>query len=385
MKEKNSDNKKLKKDKISYNRNETNHELETNVDKSKENKKLTKSKEKKKEKKNNEKKNNEKKNKENKGKKEQNYNEETKKKKEYSEPISEKKKNNINNTSSTKNILMLMIPLLLFCLACIIFFTIYFTKRSKDKTNEEFDKFSGEEINKKIYTLTPEKGYDTIYIHLGGIGEILGYFNYFFKGPLTFIPKGTKIYYLIGDNTTIEYSKPDSVPNWFNVDKQGNLICSNCGEDNFKEAKNSLEYILNKIDEISVEENIAYDKIYLGGFSQGAIMTNYVLLNSKHKLGGYLAFSGYIFDHHFPANKLVTELTSEQKNILDSKQDYHILATHSFNDDSVSYDKIIEAYYTYFKNYIDFTLLSFSQKNNIFDRQPTHPLVRKWLKDSMGK
>ena len=114
-------------------------------------------------------------------------------------------------------------------------------------------------------------------------------------------------------------------------------------------------------------------------------MTNYVLLNSRHRLGGYLAFSGYIFDHHFPPNSVEKNLNDEQKQILNSKKDYHILATHSFNDDSVTYSRVIEGYYTYYKDYTDFTLLSFGTLGHDFDDQPTHPIVRKWLKESMGK
>ena len=75
---------------------------------------------------------------------------------------------------------------------------------------------------------------------------------------------------------------------------------------------------------------MSYDKIYLAGFSQGAIMVNYVLLNSRHKLGGYLAFSGYIFDHDLHYNQVILNLTDSQKEKINSKKDYHIIATHSF-------------------------------------------------------
>jgi predicted esterase len=279
---------------------------------------------------------------------------------------------------------------------------------------EEYDEFNYTYYNASYATLVPKKGYDHIYIHLGGIMEIAGFFSDFFKSNRTFIPKGTKIYYLSGKLRTTEYVKDNikdnfggsifgkifgdlfdevvdvvgdivDLPSWFNVDKDGNLICDNCNGDNFAEAKESLYFILDKIDQISKDENIGYDKIYLGGFSQGGIMTNYVLLNSRHRLGGYLAFSGYIFDHHFPPNSVEKNLNDEQKQILNSKKDYHILATHSFNDDSVTYSRVIEGYYTYFKDYTDFTLLSFGTLGHEFENQPTHPFVRKWLKESMGK
>ena len=276
---------------------------------------------------------------------------------------------------------------------------------------EEYDELDYVPYKDSNYaTLTPTNGhFDHIYIHLGGICEFVGYFRDFFKSNETFIPKGTKIYYLSGKPKKItqymkdRYMNDDKLdlldildwfgiidgfkilPSWFNVDSDGKLVCENCNGDDFAEAKESLNLILDTIDQISKDENIDYDKIYLGGFSQGAIMVNYVLLNSRHKLGGYLAFSGYVFDHHFPPNYVVNELTDEQKQILESKKDYHILAAHSFNDDAVFYSRAIESYYTYYKNYTDFTLLSFGKLDHNFEDQPTHPFVRKWLKESMGK
>ena len=117
-------------------------------------------------------------------------------------------------------------------------------------------------------------------------------------------------------------------------------------------AKKSLNSTLDIIDQIAAEENIS-DKIYLGG----GVMTSYILLNSRHELGGYLIFSGYIFDHHFPFNYVQYNLTDEQKQILENKKDYHIIATLSYSDDVVAYSIVSDAYQYYFKNYTDFRWL----------------------------
>ena len=114
-------------------------------------------------------------------------------------------------------------------------------------------------------------------------------------------------------------------------------------------------------------------------------MTNYVLLNSRHQLGGYIAFSGYVFDHDFLENNIVYIMNSGQAAKLQSKKDYHILATHSFMDDAVFYQLAAESYRIYYNNYTDFKLLSFGALSHVLPKQPIHPYVKKWLKESMGK
>ena len=316
---------------------------------------------------------------------------------------------------SVFQILAIVIPISFIQLVLVIFLPVYLTKKKQKEeitqitdnnnisysnsinyTYQEFDDFDYITYNSTFATLTPKNGYSHIYIHLGGIGEMAGYYESFFRSNRTFVPKRTKIYYLAGKSRVNKFFEEKSstgstidgiihIHSWFNVDSEGKLICDNCNGDDFAEAKESLYLILDIIDQISIEENIDYNKIYLGGFGQGAIMTNYVMLNSRNKLGGYLAFSGYIIDHHFPSNTVVKELSDEQKQILESKKDYHILASHSFNDGSVYYSRIIEGYYTYYKDYTDLTLLNFGELGHNFEDQPTHPFVRKWLQESMGK
>ena len=48
-------------------------------------------------------------------------------------------------------------------------------------------------------------------------------------------------------------------------------------KNDFTEAKESLNLVLDEIDRIKNAENMDYKNIYLGGFSQGAMMTNYII------------------------------------------------------------------------------------------------------------
>ena len=257
-----------------------------------------------------------------------------------------------------------------------------------NETESEFDEFDAEVVNYTYAILTPKNGYDTIFVFLGGIAETSDQYFEFFQSNSTIIPKKTKIYSLAGKIRNIKYLEKYNIttpaPCWFNVDSVGTLICDGC-DDIFDEAKESLNIVLDTIDKIAADEKISYDKIFLGGFSQGAIMTNYVLLNSRHELGGYTAFSGYILDHNFPYNYVVYNMSETQKQIIESKKNYHILATHSFNDQNVPYPNSVEAYYTYFREYTDFNLYSFGALLHVFTTQPVLPYARMWLKERMGK
>ena len=297
---------------------------------------------------------------------------------------------------STKQILIIIIPITVVFLFAVIFIPVYVVEKtsdddeiqiSNDNNNELYDDYVENIVNITYATLTPKNGYDNIFIFLGGISDIATKYFDFFKSTNTFIPKGTKIYFLSGQPREMQFmidyhNYTDPVPGWFNINMTAHLYPNS---NDFTEAKESLKLVLDEIDRIKNVENVDYKKIYLGGFSQGAMMTNYILLNSRHELGGYLACSGYVFDHDFSDNQMIYELSDTQKAKLEARKDYHILATHSFADDAVFYPLAAESYRYYYHNYTDFRLYSFGNLLHVFPPQPTHDAVRNWLKKSMGK
>ena len=300
----------------------------------------------------------------------------------------------IKNNFSTKQLLIIIIPITTVLLFAVIFIPIYIVSKNKnnkslDNNNDAYDGYDEYEenvVNLTYAILTPKDGFDNVFIFLGGIGEISINNFKFFESKKTFIPKGTKIYFISGEfrnmQYMIDYNSPITyVPGWFNVDSLGNLVPPN----DFTEAKKSLNIILDEIDRIKNDDGIDYKNIYIGGFSQGAIMTNYVLLNSRYELGGYIAFSGYVFDHDLEANKVVYNLNPAQKAKIDLRKDYYILATHSFYDNKVFYKNATESYQEYYKQYSHFKLLSFGKLGHEFSEQPIHPDVREWLKKRMNK
>ena len=76
----------------------------------------------------------------------------------------------------------------------------------------------------------------------------------------------------------------DPVPGWFNVASDASLVPTG----DFTQAKESLNLVLDEIDRIKNAENVDYKNIYLGGFSQGAVMTNYILSLYFIKFNNYI-------------------------------------------------------------------------------------------------
>jgi phospholipase/carboxylesterase len=70
---------------------------------------------------------------------------------------------------------------------------------------------------------------------------------------------------------------------------------------NFRDVERGFAEIVTCIEEIHVNYDIAYDSVFLMGFSQGAIMSYYTLYHAPEKIGGIIALSG----------RILSELSSE--------------------------------------------------------------------------
>jgi len=124
---------------------------------------------------------------------------------------------NIENTRipikkymSSKQLLIIIIPITTVLLFAVIFIPIYIVSKNKNNKNienknnnnkntlDEYDEYEKNIVNLTYAILTPKDGFDNVFIYLGGIGEIsFNNFN-FFESKNTFVPKGTKIYFLSG-------------------------------------------------------------------------------------------------------------------------------------------------------------------------------------------
>jgi hypothetical protein len=283
---------------------------------------------------------------------------------------------------STKQLVMIIIPIASVILYLAIFLPIYYRNKGDkfkvvivtddNSTNsklsfiEKYDQFKENIFNNSYSTLTPENGYDKIYIHLGDINETSNKYFDFFRSKRTFIPPKTKIIFLSAESSL----------SWFNINVNENYNL-------FDEIKNSTNQVLTKIDKISNEEKINYDNIFIGGYGQGGVMINSIILNSNNEFGGFISLSGFILDNGFLYNNISTNLTKEQKEILEHKKNYKIFATYSLNNQDINKTRIIQNYLTYYGEFTNFNLYIYRSLKNEFLEQPIFPIINQWLKEIM--
>lgn len=103
---------------------------------------------------------------------------------------------------------------------------------------------------------------------------------------------------------------------WFELMFQPNNIGINV-----KEFEQSRQKILEFIDELVSEYDLDKEKVYLCGFSQGAIMSLSALLTEPKKFAGVVAMSG----------RAMPEMLPEQKDF-DTLKDFPVLITHGVFD-----------------------------------------------------
>jgi len=300
---------------------------------------------------------------------------------EFPSKSDESSKSKKKGSCPTKKVLMIIIPIASVILYLAIFLPIYYRNKgdkfkviitnddntTKSKLNfiEEYDQFKEKIFNNSYSTLTPENGYNKIYIHLGDKNETSNKYFDFFKSNLTFIPPKTKIIFLSAEPSL----------SWFriNVNKNNNL---------FDEVKKSSNQILNKIEKISSEEKINYDKIFIGGYGQRGVMINSIILNSKNEFGGYISLSGFILDNRFPYNS-ISNLTNEQKEILEHKKNCKIFAINGLNNQNINATRAIQNYFAYYGEFTNFNFYAYRALKNEFIEQPVFPIVKQWLKEKM--
>ncbi len=198
--------------------------------------------------------------------------------------------------------------------------------------------------NNKKYTklgqdiiLTPEN-YTKVLLWLPGVGDVPeSYKDLFITDSI--IPNDVKVIILNPPIKPFTLSENKSITNWFDVYKPGFHDKSYYNFDDVSLSSNRIiKIIKNEAKKIG-----DYNKIYIGGFSQGACMALYICLGINFKIGGGIICSGFLFP---------------QMEINEENKDIKIFIGHGTDDNVIgyniaknSYEKILGFNNIIFKTY----------------------------------
>ena len=208
------------------------------------------------------------------------------------EEILTKNDNNLNldnydNNNKKRNIILMLITIFIILILIIIIVTIIIVKNIDD------DEPINDNSNKNNLIFEPSSG-----IHTHSIIFMPGLTN----TPEDFAPVLTQNLTYLKQNTTrlIILRSPlqkvtvlDGKENysWFDIYYFPINSSSSFNFNELKEASNTLRQVIN---EEAKELGGKYDKIYIGGHSQGAMISLYTGYNFEHLLGGIISFSGIL-------------------------------------------------------------------------------------------
>ena len=156
------------------------------------------------------------------------------------------------------------------------------------ESTKNSEKFSITKAGKDIHLIPKDGIYSNLLIWLHGFGSEPGEYVPIFdgSGEIDIIPPKTKVILLSAPIMPITKMGGRTVSSWYNL-IQGDEIDFN---DIIKNSQKVMKIIKNE------GKKIGYDKIIVGGFSQGACMSYYIGYNLPFILGGIIVCSGKLFE-----------------------------------------------------------------------------------------
>jgi phospholipase/carboxylesterase len=188
--------------------------------------------------------------------------------------------------------------------------------------NSSLSSYSISKIENDIY-LIPKSKYTHTLIWLHGLGDSpQSYLDFFTSDEI--VPKTTKIILLSAPYSSVTCFNNEKTTSWFDIYK---MNFGNEKDYSFEDVqKNSLR-IYDIIEKESIALNNNYKNIFIGGFSQGAMLSLYIGLNYKKEIGGIISCSGILFPQVEIINK-----------------DINIFIGHGKDDNMINIDVALKCY-----------------------------------------
>ena len=179
--------------------------------------------------------------------------------------------------------------------------------------------------NKDIYLIPNEQQHTHTLIWFHGLGDTPNGYLSMFNTYYSPIPFFFKIILLSAPMTNLTLYN-ETTTSWFDMYQSGFIEEKSY---NYEDVKNNKIKIKNIIEEEVKLLNGNYDKIFIGGFSQGACLSLDFAYTFEKKIGGVIACSGILFYQ--------TEIKKENKDI-------NVFIAHGKYDKVINFDVSMKSY-----------------------------------------
>jgi predicted esterase len=172
--------------------------------------------------------------------------------------------------------------------------------------------------NNNDIILTPNEGYDSCLIFMHGLGDSALGFRDFFDSKYKPIPSRMKVILLTAPMQPVTLNGGMIMNSWYDIKSLKRK------EDDIEESDvNKSAFRVNKVIDTEAKNlDNKYNKIFLGGFSQGACLSLHIGLTMKETLGGLIIFSGFLFPF-------------TTRDIQDDKKGLPIIISHGIYDEMI--------------------------------------------------
>ena len=186
-----------------------------------------------------------------------------------------------------QKIIIITIISFLIVLAVLIPITILTITIIKNKNNNNKDDYSTEPL-----IIEPVETYSYCLIFLHGLNDSATHFQQYFEKINFEKKKNTKFIFLRAPKTDIKYKNKKNITSWFNI---YSLPIKSSRNYSFEDATKSRDVLVNYIEKEVKLLNNNYEKIFIGGHSQGACISLYTGYTFQHLLGGVISLCGFLF------------------------------------------------------------------------------------------
>ena len=209
-----------------------------------------------------------------------------------------------------------------------------------------------------IYLIPKEQQHTNTLIWFHGLGDNPNGYLDIFNSYYSPIPFFFKIILLCAPTAKLTLLNEETT-SWFDIYQPG---FRNAKSYNYEDVKKDKIKIQNIVEEEVKLLNGKYDKIFMGGFSQGACLSLDFAFTFEKKIGGVIACSGILFYE--------TEIKKENKDI-------NIFIAHGKYDNVINFDISMKSY-DRIKDFKNVEIHDIMMKHNICEEEVEE--IRKFIK-----